>query len=380
MHLTLEQQVHSLHHRNGATLIFNILNGVLFCIIFRTEFSLWSLAVWYSALMIASMVRFAISWYYNRKDIVESEFIRSIVLYCVGMSLTIVVWASTSVFLFPIASVPHQFYLALTLCGILAQSTPILSVNKDIYRAFIILILAPLLLQLAQYATTEMHLALALVLLLFGLTVYKSAMFLATSFQRLHNISSVLTGLVSRDSLTLVANRRAFDERIQVEWKTANRHKTPLSLLMIDIDNFKSFNDTYGHQAGDHCIRRVAQVIGKSVLRGTDFVARYGGEEFSIILPATDARGAHTVAERVRHHVQLLRLMHKTSPASEYVTVSVGVATALPSKEGSSIQELIEAADKALYRSKNRGRNCVSTDADIVPALDTSVALTPQVA
>lgn len=360
MHLTLEQQAHSLHHRNYTSLIFNIINGALFCIIFRTEFPLVSLVIWYAVLLGANVIRFSISSYYNHKELSESQFLQSMIMYCVGMSLTISVWASTSIFLFPVNSIPHQLYLALTVCGILSRATPVLSVNKDVYRAFIVVMLAPLLLQLAHYSTTEMHLALVLLLLVFGMTVYKSATFLATSFQRLHDLSSELKGMVTRDSLTQVANRHAFDERMLLEWKTANRHQAPLSLLMMDVDAFKAYNDTYGHQAGDQCLRTVAKVLEKSILRGTDFVARYGGEEFAVILPATDARGAYTVAERMRHHIEVLKLAHKNSQVSEHVTMSVGVATIIPKRED-DIAAFIDSADQALYRSKAKGRNCVTT-------------------
>lgn len=365
MHITLEQQAHSLHSRNFTSFIFNLINGALFCVIFSSEFPLIHLLVWYVILMIANTVRYAISAHFNEQDLSEDQFLRSMKYYCFGMSMTITVWSSISLFLFPVNSIPHQLYLCLTLCGVLARATPILSVNKNIYRAFIVVMLSPLLVQIASHIMTEMQLAMLLLLIFFGVTMYKSAMFLATSFQRLHDLSSELKGMVSRDGLTKVANRRAFDERMELEWKTAARHGAPISLIMIDIDAFKPYNDTYGHQAGDNCIRQVAQVLEKSVLRGTDFVARYGGEEFSMILPATDIRGAITVAERVRHHVEILKLPHKKSQVCGYVTVSCGVACCIPDKKD-SYKDFIEAADKALYLSKNKGRNCVSVSGEDV--------------
>jgi diguanylate cyclase (GGDEF)-like protein len=167
-----------------------------------------------------------------------------------------------------------------------------------------------------------------------------------------------LERLATRDGLTGVANRRSFDGTLNMEWRRASRESRALSLLMIDVDHFKRYNDTYGHQGGDDCLRRVAGAMSDSVKRSSDAVARYGGEEFAILLPATDPAGAGVVAERIRAAVEALRLPHSGSDIAGHVTVSIGVASATVTSDGVPTQ-LVGAADAALYRAKKEGRNRV---------------------
>lgn len=164
--------------------------------------------------------------------------------------------------------------------------------------------------------------------------------------------------LSSSDSLTGLANRRKFDELLYKEWSRAMRVKEPFSVVMIDIDYFKLYNDEYGHQAGDRCIQAVAGVFKDIVHRPGDIVARYGGEEFTVVLPVTEEENAVAIAESMRKGVEALKIRHKKSKSSKYVTISAGVATALPKKKLSST-DLIEQADKALYKAKRGGRNRV---------------------
>jgi diguanylate cyclase (GGDEF)-like protein/PAS domain S-box-containing protein len=160
------------------------------------------------------------------------------------------------------------------------------------------------------------------------------------------------------DSLTQVANRRRFDECLNMEWRRMRREKTPLSLIMGDIDFFKLYNDTYGHLEGDDCLRAVAQAIDESLKRPADMVARYGGEEFGIILPNTHADGAFHVAEIIRKAVVGLKIPHEKSTVDDYVSLSLGVSCVIPSPE-TSPETLVGTADKALYLAKNQGRNQV---------------------
>lgn len=164
--------------------------------------------------------------------------------------------------------------------------------------------------------------------------------------------------LSALDPLTGIANRRTFADFLDVEWKRAARNQVPISLLIVDIDWFKEFNDRFGHQAGDACLRRVATTLADSLNRPGDLVARYGGEEFAVVLPDTDERGAHFVGERLRRRVEGLAIRHPKSLVSPYVTISVGVTTRRPTKNDDP-GEMITSADNALYRGKNTGRNRV---------------------
>jgi diguanylate cyclase (GGDEF)-like protein len=164
-----------------------------------------------------------------------------------------------------------------------------------------------------------------------------------------------LEALATCDGLTGLANRRSFDERLATEARRGARSTLSLPLLMIDIDCFKPYNDTYGHQRGDECLRAVAKTIASTLCRAGDFAARYGGEEFAVVLPDTSLSGAASIAERLRKAVDELAIEHKASIASDHVTLSIGGVVALapePSPEG-----LVASADAALYRAKRDGRN-----------------------
>jgi diguanylate cyclase (GGDEF)-like protein len=170
-----------------------------------------------------------------------------------------------------------------------------------------------------------------------------------------------LAALAMTDGLTGIANRRAFDEALAREWKRTLRHGTQISLLLLDIDHFKEFNDGYGHQVGDDCLRAVAQAAAGAV-RATDMVARYGGEEIAMILPEVDVAGAWETAEKVRSAIEGLGIPHSGNPeGGGWVTVSVGAATALARVGGTMRmpEGLLQAADHALYRAKHGGRNRV---------------------
>ncbi len=174
--------------------------------------------------------------------------------------------------------------------------------------------------------------------------------------------NDILENIAALDGLTGIPNRRQFDETVQREWLRCLRQGVPLSLIMMDIDFFKKYNDAYGHTAGDECLRRVALALKSSVRRAADLMARYGGEEFAAILPDTHSEGAAFVAERIRSSVESEGIPHEYSEVADHVTLSVGAATKIPQMD-STASEIIEAADKMLYEAKDGGRNSVrSTD------------------
>jgi diguanylate cyclase (GGDEF)-like protein len=157
-----------------------------------------------------------------------------------------------------------------------------------------------------------------------------------------------------------VANRRRVEEMLDVEWRRAARTGAPLALLMADIDHFKPYNDAYGHQRGDLCLRQVAEAMAGALQRAGDLLARYGGEEFVAILPAHDLSGAADLAERLRARVEGLAIPTGVSSVSPYITISIGVAITGPGNQARP-EELVAAADAALYRAKREGRNRVRT-------------------
>lgn len=174
--------------------------------------------------------------------------------------------------------------------------------------------------------------------------------------KQLEETNNELQRLSALDGLTGLSNRRHFDEELGKEWRRAQRGDLPLSLILIDIDYFKLYNDTYGHLAGDECLQAVAKALQASIVRPADVIARYGGEEFVVILPATKAEGAVVVAENLRQNIASLAIPHSASSTAEYISISLGIAQADFSTM-QNLEALIEATDKALYEAKNSGRN-----------------------
>ena len=183
---------------------------------------------------------------------------------------------------------------------------------------------------------------------------------------QLKRYQDMLERLSVLDGLTGIANRRRFDEALDHEWLRSRRQSTTLSLIIIDVDCFKAFNDNYGHAAGDECLKQVASVLADGVSRPGDLVARYGGEEFVVIMPETDAVGAIVIAEKLRRGVLSLALPHAFSAAGEVVSVSVGGATIVPARHGQGPEELLKLADARLYEAKHAGRNRVAWTAESI--------------
>ncbi len=174
----------------------------------------------------------------------------------------------------------------------------------------------------------------------------------------LEQANAELRRLVTLDGLTQIANRRRFDEYLSQEWLRSAREQQPLSLIFCDIDYFKPYNDTYGHQTGDDCLRRVAQALEKVAHRPADLAARYGGEEFALILPNTPLSGAEQVGQSLQTHIADLRIEHSASQISPYLTLSVGIAVTVANANNTP-EHLLKRADQALYQAKDKGRNCI---------------------
>jgi len=179
---------------------------------------------------------------------------------------------------------------------------------------------------------------------------------IAERTDELKSVNKKLEKLSCVDALTGIANRRIFDEHMEKEWLRAARQKTDLSLILMDVDHFKHYNDFYGHQKGDQCLHAIASAIKSQVTRPADLVARYGGEEFAVILPETDATGAYKVAEKIRRAVYDLQINHQKSETADVVTLSLGVASMTPGAKDER-RAFIQEADESLYQAKKAGRN-----------------------
>ncbi|RTL55862.1 MAG: sensor domain-containing diguanylate cyclase [Rhodocyclaceae bacterium] len=175
---------------------------------------------------------------------------------------------------------------------------------------------------------------------------------------KLLRLQKELEDLSFKDGLTGVSNRRMFDSILELEWANARRNNQPLSLIMLDIDFFKQYNDHYGHIQGDECLKRVSQALSLAATRARDFFARYGGEEFVLVLPETDEEAALVVAERCRKLIFKEQIPHAKSEAGQLLTISLGVGTLVPTHQDEPIR-FIEEVDRRLYQAKEKGRNCI---------------------
>jgi len=184
---------------------------------------------------------------------------------------------------------------------------------------------------------------------------------LRVSQQQLLETNLVLQRLMNSDGLTGLSNRRHFDEYLELEWRRAMRDQAQLSLLMIDVDFFKTYNDSFGHVEGDEALRKVAAAIREASSRPSDLPARYGGEEFALVLPNTSPGGARLVAEKLRMAVEALKIPHIAPAEGASLTISIGLSTMTP-VQGTDCRQLIMAADKGLYTAKNNGRNQVGIE------------------
>lgn len=181
---------------------------------------------------------------------------------------------------------------------------------------------------------------------------------LSESNLQLQNANEKLETLILEDALTGLHNRRYFEMQLELEWKRESREKKILTLMVIDIDYFKLYNDTYGHAEGDVCLKNVSQVLQSCLHRSTDIIARIGGEEFVVMLPNIEVDGALTLANQMQQQLHHAELIHATSPLEDNVTVSIGIASVVPDANATALG-LFKAADKALYKAKAKGRNQV---------------------
>lgn len=174
--------------------------------------------------------------------------------------------------------------------------------------------------------------------------------------QKLLDMQKKLEVLSFKDGLTGVANRRMLDSVLEEEWLKARRNQQPLSVLLIDIDFFKQYNDCYGHIQGDDCLKQVAETLSGAATRARDFFARFGGEEFVMVLPETDADAASKIAERCQQLIFKLQIPHSRSEVSQVLTISIGAGTIIPA-HADEIRDFIDSVDRALYQAKLAGRN-----------------------
>ena len=283
------------------------------------------------------------------------------------------VYSLSITFIFTQLSLIHQVYLLCLIATLVPSGLVSFASDRYAFYAYFYSLCIPLLLHIFLMAKSPyisigicalLFIAITRQLFLWNHNVIKNSIELKLKNEELlKSLQQTNTQLQQQniiDDLTKIPNRRHFDEVLEKEWLRAKRIRKPLALLMIDIDFFKQYNDTFGHLKGDECLKHIASVLNNNLNRPGDFVARYGGEEFCILIPETDMDGAITFAEVVHSAIIELKIDNPGSEASKYLTISIGVAAIVP-KNGDSYMDLIYTSDKALYKAKSDGRNIIRT-------------------
>lgn len=330
-------------------------------------------AMWMLAVIILSGLR----WLSGQRQLASShptpeamrDFIHHYLLYSALISA---LWGSSSILL-PAGTLQGQAIHLLLLAGYGAASLPILALSGTALAWQVGMVFLPAILHLLwSDIPTQQAQTLALAALLLGSLLGLAGRAIGQLLQELHLTQLQMLEQAHTDPVTQIPNRRFFDDTFKAEWRRATRDNKPLSLLMIDVDHFKHYNDRNGHHAGDQCLQIVAQCLKSVARRSTDVVARHGGEEFAILLPNTGLEDAIILAEKVRKAVEEQRIPHTDDAHSQIVTVSVGVSSCTPatSQTGQSQHNhatlhqtmLLNAADRALYCAKRNGRNRVANE------------------
>lgn len=337
--------------KSGATGV--LFSGMVAAGLLAWDISVWAAGIWYLWLLAAH----AWHWWIGRSDWssggVGLELAR-INRHMTAAGLAGLGWGAVAL------ALPwlEQFQAAVLIIMLITviMALPRLVVFLPIFFAFAAGVFVPLLFVIPFLDVPARH-TVVVMLVVVGVTLWASAREVRKILidVLLKQISSEQASW--EDRLTGIGNRRRFDEKLDIAWRQAIRAKVPLSLIMIDIDHFKKFNDKYGHQTGDRCLREVAGALDGCIRRAGDSVSRYGGEEFAVILFHTSMNDARNIGEKMLGAVRAIGMRHEESPL-EIVTISIGGATTVPTA-ASSMEQLVEEADKSLYRAKTGGRDRV---------------------
>lgn len=351
--LAREQLRHIYRYRNRAFLITAIV-GLVSAAVLVIQINVIAAVAWYLWLLTASAAHWRIggtSWLDNGLRTNHVNINRHIATACLaGLG-----WGALAISLPWLGRTGQNIVLIMMVIAI-TSVLPRLVVVLPFFLAFAAGVLVPLVLML-PFLDAEMRRVVLPMMIFMAMTLW----FSATETRRV--LVDILLKQISfenaswEDRLTGLGNRRRFDERLDLSWHQAVRLQVPLSLILLDIDHFKLYNDNYGHQAGDACLQQVASALNGCVKRAGDLVTRYGGEEFAIVLFHTPMIDAQTMGETLRMAVAGLELKHEFS-TNGIVTISIGGATIIPSQEA-KIGDLVRSADEALYRAKAKGRNRV---------------------
>lgn len=353
-HDLANEELHHVYRGNARGLISTALAGVVVAGVLSWKAQVYAGLLWFGWLCIASGWHWMIGHRFNA-GLASGLGLSNIHHHMIAAASAGLGWGALVIAL-PYVDRLGQDLLLVLLLASLNTMLPRLVVFLPIFLAYAAAIYLPLLLIVPFVAPDSRKL---LVIVVFATALMQ---WLGAREVRRKLVETLLKQLAFErasweDKLTGLGNRRRFEERLDASWHQALRMKVPLSLIILDVDHFKRYNDTYGHTEGDNCLQRVAAALDNCVKRGNDTVVRYGGEEFVAILFHANVHDAKNIGEHIRAAVEALRLTHEQSP-HQVVTVSVGGATIIPSTDATP-KELLNKADGALYQAKSAGRNRV---------------------
>lgn len=351
------QQIVQLYKHSGVAFIASVANAIILASFLWPVVAPAPLLAWVFLVATTNAMRFLLARAHAQSNLdllIQNRWMNRHLLFTAGAGLA---WGAAAIFLFPADALPQQVFMILMLGGAATSALPTFAAVPRAYAVYLTCVLGPMALRLAFFEGGEIHSAMAMMVFLYAATLIITARSMHIGLMESLRLHSGFETLAHLDGLTGIPNRRQFDEMLVSEWNRARRSNVPLSLIMIDIDHFKRYNDRYGHQAGDACLRQVAQALSKCCRRAGDIVARYGGEEFVLVMYHTPRDDGYAHAEHLRQAITALQLPHEDS-ATGYVTISVGAATTVPPADGAP-ETLLRTADQALYEAKRKGRDQV---------------------
>jgi len=364
------EQIRLVYHQGVTIQFLGIITAIISVLVFWKVAGHAALLIWLTLMVILSVIRIAETVSFNNKIISEYSTVRKWGYgYVLGTFLSGILWGYLAFLLDASWPAPYQVILFVVYTGITAgafnTNTPYLIAFPAFYLPPALCLLYAMLRQKGE-GLAELVGLFSIYIVLMYISAVKFHNRLASSLKlrfeneqlakQLSKSNQLLEELAEKDELTNLNNRRSMDKYLSNEWNRHLRHQKPLSLLFIDIDFFKQFNDTYGHVGGDQCLINVSQILQDNAKRSADMAARFGGEEFAVILPETGENDAYAVAENIRNGIAALRLPNEKSSVSPYLTVSIGVATIVPEAEN-HVGLIRILADDALYKAKKEGRN-----------------------